>query len=174
MWFHVRHDQLILVSIAGLLSLTVIFAAGVERGKRLVRSERLLLPRVEQQIVIPLAAASRQSASAPKAAAVKPAQAPAAAKPVTTASPAAPAKKSAPNKVAGSGSRYAIQVVTFSQPTLARKELQRLQAQGERAFLIMRNGRTVVYVGPFPSKNNASDKLSTLKSTYQDCFLRTL
>ena len=166
MWIPVRHDQLILVGIAGLLAVTVVFATGVERGKRLVRTERLLLPPRTREIIVPLAASEtpRQTTAA-KPAVVKPA----AVKPL----PATPKVKT-PVKTASGASRYAIQVVTFSRPTLAKKELARLHARGERAFLVMRNGRTVVYVGPFPSKSNASEKLSTLKPIYQDCFLRTL
>ncbi len=71
-------------------------------------------------------------------------------------------------------SRYAIQVMTYSRPQLAQRELARLHARGERAFLIIQEGHTIVYVGPFPSKGNASEKLGTLKTRYQDCFLRTL
>ena len=67
-----------------------------------------------------------------------------------------------------------MQVVTFSRPHLAKQEMERLHARGERAFLVMRDGRTVVYVGPFPSKTNASQKVASLRTLYQDCFVRTL
>jgi cell division septation protein DedD len=71
-------------------------------------------------------------------------------------------------------SRYAVQVVTYSRPQSAKQELERLKARGERAFLVIREGRTIVYVGPFLSKVNASDKVAVLKAHYHDCFVKTL
>jgi cell division septation protein DedD len=65
-------------------------------------------------------------------------------------------------------------VVTYRQPQLAKRELERLQAKGERAFLMSRKGLTVLCVGPFPSKDNAKEKLVQLKDRYQGCFLKTL
>jgi cell division septation protein DedD len=57
---------------------------------------------------------------------------------------------------------------------LARRELQRLQERGERAFLVNRGQYTMVYVGPFGSRDNAREKLPQLRSRYQDCFVKTL
>ena len=71
-------------------------------------------------------------------------------------------------------SRYVVQLATYSRTQLAQQELSRLKAQGERAFLILRNQRAIVYVGPFPSQGRATERLSALKSRYQDCFLKTL
>lgn len=193
-----RDDQLVLSSIGGLLVLTVIFACGVERGKQLVRSERPVLAG-QPPVSVPVRTRIAVKPSAPEQAT---SVAPASTKRETAEQVDAPAKKSAPppaltpkvkkpSKLASgtakpSGtrenttarqagkSRYAIQVVTFSRPNLAKQELDRLQARGERAFLVMRDGRTRVYVGPFPSKDNASQKLTSLRGRYQDCFLRTL
>ncbi len=170
---HLRYDQLLLGSIASLIGLTVIFAFGVERGKQLVRSERVLLARLPSQdaqapAATPMTLPERPVAAIP-------------AKPVVAATPSTqqllvPAQPvlSKPSSSPTLTSRYAIQVVTYSQPHLAKKELDRLQAIGERAFLVTRQGHTVVYVGPFPSKSNASQKLTQLKGRYQDCFLKTL
>lgn len=186
-FLHFRYDQLVLGSIAGLLGLTVIFACGVERGKQLVRSERVLLGR---QQLLKTEEPSR-SASLPKPK-LEPATAPA---PVTApahveqpSAPAAPAKAKAPantpvtakarTKVATAAktgaSRYAVQVVTYRQPQMARQEMERLRAKGEPVFLLIRDGRTIVYVGPFPSKTNASERLGRLKARYQDCFIKSL
>jgi len=57
---------------------------------------------------------------------------------------------------------------------LAKQDLERLKARGEPVFLVMRDGRTSVYVGPFPSKQNASKKLAMLKAQYQGCFVKHL
>ena len=176
---HLRYDQLVLAGMAGIIGVTVIFACGVERGKQLVRSERSML--VRQQPATPTAAVEESPSTAPaltpapsvKETREKPVQTPTSVPKVKTKLASAPVTSTSP--VAERGlSRYAIQVVTFSRPFLAKQEMDRLVASGERAFLVMRDGRTMVYVGPFPSKTHAADKLLTLKSRYQDCFVRTL
>ena len=182
-FLHFRYDQVVLGSIVGLLGLTVIFACGVERGKQLVRSERVLLGR---QPLLKTEEPSR-SASLPKPK-LEPATAPAPVAPPAhveqPSAPAAPAKAKTPvtvkerTKVAAlaktGASRYAVQVVTYRQPQMARQEMARLRAKGEPVFLLIRDGRTIVYVGPFPSKTNASERLGRLKARYQDCFIKSL
>ena len=182
-----RYDHAVLFSMAGLIGMTVIFAGGVERGKQLARSERSVLVRQElagtPSQAGDTAPQARRTKLAPEASTASPAKlmspAPAAAPKSKTASklaavPAASESKASAESRLGK-SRYAVQVVTFSRPHLAKQELTRLQARGERAFLVLRgNGRAIVYVGPFPSKGNASERLATLKVHYQDCFVRTL
>ena len=150
---HLRYDQCVLVGIAGLIGLTIVFACGVERGKQLARTERPLL--------------AHQEAVAPQAGKTTPARSA-----TSVAAPTVPKAKEPVRRAAKS--RYAVQVVTFSRPQLAKQELERLRAKGEPAFLIIREGRTSVYVGPFPSKGHAAEKLALLKSRYQDCFVKTL
>ena len=154
-----RYDQLVLTSVIGIIGLTVIFACGVERGKQLARYEGRASSALEPPAAIPALPA------APVATITATQRVP--------ASGVAP-KIKAPSKPAIVRSRYAVQVVTFSRPLLAKQELERLQSRGERAFLVAREGRTAVYVGPFTSKNNASEKVSTLKTRYQDCFVKVL
>lgn len=169
-----RHDQLVLVTMAGVIGLTIIFASGVERGKQLVRTERAILARQQTAPSTPqtqeaVAAVDRGESPARQVSTATPV-------PVTAAPMTAPAqKKKVPAKIPGGKSRYAVQVVTFSQPKSAKKEMDQLRAGGEPAFLAIRDGgRTIVYVGPFPSKDNAVEKVSTLKTKYRDCFVKTL
>ena len=167
-----RHDQLLMVGVSSLIALAVIFGCGVERGKELARAEYSLLAR--QQPVSPNSelVAHLATRSVPQA------------QPVTTniarensPRPAAFQRVTPdqPTRAVSDGrTRYIIQLVTYSQPQLAKQELKRLQARGERAFLMLNGGRAVVNVGPFPSRDNASKKLAALKTRYQDCFLRSL
>ena len=177
-----RHDQAVLCGMAGLLGITIVFACGVERGKHLVRTERLLLTRQEP---LPASADRADARSTPLATPAAPAAempgAPAKLSPMPT--PASiPAKLKLKTRYvdadgapgAGARGRYAVQVVSFKQPRRAQQEMQQLQGRGERAFLVMRNGVTVVYVGPFPTKAHARDKSVSLKPRYEDCFVRTL
>lgn len=188
--FQLRHDQLVLGIMACLLGVTAVFACGVERGKQIVRFERTLLAREEPATIRTTAQTptlpgqpsasgnvSRSSDGSlpprhiePQRTVPSPAQAPRVKRAVKTASMpgATPARERAGK------SRYAIQVVTYSRAHRAKRELERLQALGERAFLVMREGRTTVYVGPFPSQTNASEKLLVLRPRYHDCFVKTL
>lgn len=153
-----RPDHVLLSVMFGLIGLSVIFALGVERGRQVAQVER------------PLEVKTKASTSSVEA------ETPSSLRRESTPNPVAP-KKPAPKaavKVASDPSQFAIQVVSYNQPTLAQQELQRLQQRGERAFLVKRQGRTVLYVGPFPSKDHAATKLTALRRHYRDCFVRSL
>lgn len=170
---HLRHDQAVLAGIAGLIGVTVVFACGVERGKQLARYERALLVRE------PAGAPARAPEQEPSAARQPARDATIAPQPEESQKPAPAKKMKVPTKLANlpskaGVSRYAVQVIAYSRMQQARQELERLRAGGERAFLVMRDGRTIVFVGPFPSKGNAVEKLTSLKARYQDCFVKTL
>ena len=173
----VRHDQLVLSAMAGMIVLTVVFASGVERGKQLARVERPILARPQlpdrtverREPVTPTSQVAAAAPAAPTPAVTTPD------KPVVLPVTAPVEKKAPAVKAKGGKSRYAVQVVTFSQPRLAKREMDQLRAKGEPAFLVIReSGRTVVYVGPFPSKDNAVEKVSMLRTKYRDCFVKTL
>ena len=176
---HVRYDQLVLTCMAGLIGVTVVFACGVERGKQLARSEqRILLAKQEPPIPVPaVSTGTSDTVTTPSSVpttSVTPVAPDETATPLRTPiSPSATIKKT-PTKTVQVRSRYAVQVVTYSRPQLAKQELDRLRAKGEQAFLVIRDDRTMVYVGPFPTKGNASEKMVSLKTSYRDCFIKTL
>ena len=162
-----RYDQVMLTAIGCVLGVTVIFACGVERGKQLARSESALLVYERPQLTaVPVSPMATKPDTVTRGQGI-----PATTVPRVTPR-AEPVVSSKPTLA--STRRYAIQVVTYSRPQLASRELQRLQAHGERAFLMKRQGRMAVYVGPFSTPAHASEKLTTLKARYQDCFVRTL
>jgi len=168
--FQVRPDQALLIGIGLLIGSTIVFAVGVERGKQLVRAERSLLAR-PAPLLPPAVAAGVPAATETEAAAVVAPNERAHTLEAPSEPPTRTPVRAAPTPASP---RYAIQVVTYSQSQLARNELTRLQERGEPAFLVNRNGRTVLYVGPFPSKDDAREKLTSLKRRYHDCFLSLL
>jgi len=187
--FQIRHDHAVILAIAGLISVSVVFACGVERGKRLARTEFIASPSITVKAQDSDATLSAKqptrSASSEELSGSQPSSQSAEAlpsqplavpttpsMPATMAKPAAP--KKAPAKAATTRSRFAIQVVTYTKPMLAQRELQRLKQRGEQAFLVNTSGRVTLCIGPFPSREHASAKLASLKQQYQDCFLRTL
>ena len=169
-----RPDHAVLLIIAGLIGCSMVFACGVERGKQLARAEQPLLPL--RATLSSGNASSVQTGPQPKAATPTPPPQPtsvAASNPVSAPLKAEPSPRTLAKRVAGA-SRFAIQVVTYRQTPLAQQELQRLQRRGEQAFMIKKEGRLVLLIGPFPTKAIASAKLVNLKQRYQDCFVRTL
>ena len=169
----VRYDHLVLVLLLGLVASSMVFAVGVERGKRLARVERTL---VAPPIAASPSSTASSSAKSASSGTTKEAAESDASKDAAPALKAAPAKpRKTPVKVAEAGvSKFAMQVVTFRQPDRARQELQRLQQRGERAFLIKKSDRVTVLVGPFPSKAHAASRVAGLKGRYQDCFVKSL
>jgi cell division septation protein DedD len=163
--------------IACLIGVAVLFACGVERGKQLARGERSLLVRQDPE---PPGAVATQAltppASVPKAASStdKPAVKPATPSDSHERAPAPTKDAERPAPSRPSGSRYAVQVVTYSRVQSAKQELNRLRTRGEEAFLVMRNGRTSVCIGPFATRQSAGKKVALLKTRYQDCFIRSL
>jgi cell division septation protein DedD len=170
-----RYDHLVVVGIAMLIASAVVFAFGVERGKSLARSERVV-PLISMQTLAQTKPEAPKSASSDTPTAVAPgAKKGAEQGSATSVVPAATGRKAEPPKErASSKSRYAIQVVTYTHLRMARQEMERLESKGERVFLVTNQGRTKLYVGPFPSKANASEKLVGLRKRYQDCFVRSL
>ena len=179
--FQLRYDQLVLTCMALLMGLTVVFACGVERGKRLVRLEVPSTTFAHEPAAMPSIPATRikEESSSERVDRVPLAPATPVEPPRTTPPATAPQAKpksriaAAPTEGSTKG-RYAIQVVTYTRAQSAKREMDRFIARGERAFLVMRQGRTMVYVGPFPSSTRASEKLTTLKTRYQDCFVKIL
>ncbi len=173
----VRHDQAVLLLIVALLGSSVVFAMGVERGKRLARTERPLLPPVSTASGEPASAGPSATDNAESPATPQAPRAPA--RPAAPGSPEAPAgvkKTAAPKAVAAASAPmgFGVQVVSYSQLKLAHRELQRLKQQGEAAFLITKQDRVVLVIGPFRTKATAATKLARLKERYQGCFIRSL
>lgn len=168
---HLRADHATLLLMFGLIGLSVVFAGGVERGRKVAQAE--------QSLLAPRGLPSQEEPRAGEPAQIKASSSEEPAKPSlprkAAPSPTPVKRTTTPVKLAEStGSQYAIQVVSYSQPMLAQQELQRLQQRGERAFLLKREGRTMLLVGPFPSKQHATTKLSLLRRQYRDCFVRNL
>lgn len=173
---HLRADHAVLTLIVGLIGFSVVFALGVERGKQLVQAERPLWDsRASVSHDAPPAQASpdgkvRSSTTSGSSTSASD-QAPTA---TPRAVPATEKGRVAPTKTVTNKSRFAIQVVSYTQLKLAQRELDRLKRRGEQAFLVTTQERVALLVGPFPTKTNASVKLARLRSQYQDCFIRNL
>ena len=71
-------------------------------------------------------------------------------------------------------SKYTIQVASFKSKGYAQKEVARLAKRGMQATIVRKGNYVVVYVGDFSQKKEADVSLNQLKQTYRDCFIRRL
>ena len=177
--WQLRQDHVFVLVIVSLIGISVTFGFGVERGKRLARQEPLaIVPSVTVSsgppVQAPLAATSESPAVEPSRVSSTPMGTPATEPMMQPMPPKLKPVPKNPVKSAAGRSRFAIQVVTYTQPKLAQRQLERLKQRGIAAFLVNANNRVALCVGPFPSREDASAKLASLKREYQDCFLRTL
>jgi len=168
---NVRHDHVVLLAIVGLIGVSVVFALGVERGKQLARAERSVLPQAVATVsppstkLTPIASMSPAKSSTGNAETLS--------TPVLQRTPKA-AEKTEKTLAQKLKSGFAVQLVSYTQPKFAARELERLKGHGERAFLVTGQSKTTLCIGPFPSRDNASEKLVSLRKQYRDCFIRTL
>ncbi len=161
--FMLRHDQLVLVGIGALIGLTVVFAFGVERGKQLARVERVnAKTNLSQSVDVVYAEPQTQKQEQLIQVTTVPAES------AVVASPEVNSVRA--NELSG----YAIQIVTYTKQEYAERERKRLEDSGELAFVKTYGEHSVLFIGPFESKDVAKRKLSSLKATYSDCFLKSL
>ena len=177
----IRQDHLVLWGIITLIGLSVVFAAGVERGKGMAHAQHPVLgPEPNAAAAVepaPVAASASRVNARKEEAAATPAPAPSAAPTAPRAIPRKAPKSLASEPVAApktAPSRFVVQVVSYQQPSLAKRELSRLKQRGEPAFLLEGEKATALLIGPFPTKQKAKAKLSNLQIQYQGCFVRSL
>lgn len=177
-------EQILFVSIVGILVLCAVYFLGILRGKAIASTQSAVVlqqrpiarpPTTSPVTNIPAAPAAVRrpsvnpiiipTASAPAV--------PAANRPVRVQglAAAAPAAVAAPIP----GQRlYSIQVVTHKKRTFAEGELAAITKAGFAGKIIESDGYFVVCVGQYVSKEDAKKDLAFLKSKYADCFLRRL
>lgn len=159
-----NYEKAILLIVGYIITATISFALGVEKGKNIVT--------IKTQ---PRAFMAPGTDSLKQTPAVKPVQAkpepslklaPTLKEEEAVALPAVTVK----NSLAG----YTIQVASFKKEASAQKEIDALKKKGFVASVLSKGEHLVVCVGSFMGKNEAQTILSELKKRYQDCFIRRL
>jgi cell division protein FtsN len=160
-----NYEKAILIIVGFIITATVSFALGVEKGKRtatLKSRPRAFMASGEdaiKQATTPLPAPA-QAKPEPQ---LKPAPTP---RQEVVATPAALVKESAAS--------YTIQVASFKKEASAQREIDTLKKKGLVASILSKGKYLVVCVGSFMQKDEAKKLLSELKKRYQDCFIRRL
>ncbi len=178
-------EQIILLAIAVLLSLVVIYAVGVEQGrKNQVDKPAVLNASAEVELKsaqsffattqVRRAASGVQSHPVNIAKRVAPVSAPAIKlKPsLPAAIPALPAVTDRPTDTVG---RYTIAAATFKGRESAVQALNELRREGLNAFLIQKAAYLVVCVGAYEDMNNAQavKDLARVRQRYKDAYIKT-
>jgi len=70
--------------------------------------------------------------------------------------------------------RYTIQVASFIEKDIADKQASTLKAQGFDAFVLEKGKYSILCIGRFASKDNASKEQKLLRKKYDDCFIRKI
>jgi hypothetical protein len=80
-------------------------------------------------------------------------------------------EKKAEDTIAG---KYVIQVATYKNENIAKREKRLLEKKGLPAIISQRGNYLVIFVGKYSTKKEAESKLKSLKERYRDCFVRRL
>ena len=142
MYIHVPLENIVFITIVGIMCVIVAFAFGVERGKRLAKivtafnDEDISLPEIEIKLeAVKHEEREKESASI----ADKP---------------------------------YTVQLISFKDERRAIEERDGLLAEGIDAFLIPSGNWYQVCAGYFDSMNDANSKLKSFSERYVGCFIR--
>ena len=156
-------ENIIVLCIICIMTLVLFFSFGVERGKRIVKSSSAQT--AEAAVQIPAAAADAQSPGpAASEKAVRAEMSPG--KPVPADAQSSPQKKE--------NGAFTIQVASFKDRDLARKEAKALKQKGYQIFVLPKGSHSIVCVGKFTLRDEAREFSNNLKNRYNDCLVRRL
>lgn len=157
-------EQIILIAIAVLLSLVVIYAVGVEQGRK-------------NQVDKPAALTTSSEADLKSAQSFFATTQVRRSAPGIQPRPAKIEKRAAPFTVrpADTTGRYTIVAATFKGREAAVQALNGLRQEGLSAFLMQKEAYIVVCVGAYEDMNSgqAVKDLATVRQRYKDAYIKT-
>lgn len=147
--FTLFFEHLVLVSIGVIMIAVVAFSLGVEKGKRIAKKEgydiSVSVNGVNEK-------ASSKEVEHVEAAPVEVIEKPQVQLP----------------------ERYTIQVASFVKKEIADKEASLLKAQGFDGFVLEKGKYSILCIGRFASRDNASKEQKLLRKKYSDCLIRKI
>jgi cell division septation protein DedD len=171
-------ENLVVLSILGIMVAVFAYSLGVERGKHLMAAQARpvsLVPAASdlqtvavQQTVAPVVTtvARQTPAAVNQSNAV-----PAAVRPSAVTTTAVIAQKPA---VPASAFKYTIQVASYADEKFAHKAAGELNKNGFETLVMQKGKYAILCVGKFAQKNEAMSVISKLKSKYKDCLVRSM
>ena len=175
-------ENLVVLSILGIMVAVFAYSLGVERGKHVMASEFKASALVESVTAQPaVVTAARQAAAAPAAVTTvrqAPASgvavnaAPTAVKPAAAVPAAVIAQK--PVQIPASAFKYTIQVASYADEKFAKRAAVDLNKIGFETLVLQKGKYAILCVGKFNKKNEAMSVISKLKAKYEDCLVRSM
>ena len=142
--FALSFEKLLFISMIAIISLVLVFAIGVERGKQ------LKIPIPEVRLVTPLVIPPEPEPQRTETISSKP---PVAAMP----------KETKP---------YTLQIVTYRDKKSAEKTVSELRSKGYDSFVASKGNFLAICIGKYPSLEDASKIAKSFRKQYPDCFVR--
>ncbi len=170
-------ENIIVLCIIFVMAVVIFFSFGVERGKQIVKnalSESTAAVTVSPvPAVLPARVVERSTAPDRNAKAQKnalPAQA------VGLDNPAIlPARTNGgPSLEKNKKGTFTIQVASFTEKARAQMEAKHLKTNGHEIFVLPKGKHSIVCVGKFAIKDEATEFSNKLKNKYNDCLVRRL
>lgn len=164
--FSFSYETLIIALIGVVLSASILFSLGVERGRSLEFSSAISSPGAVQPVtettaneikISPANVVIEQSAEVQKEATVKPEKK----QEVVKTAPSAAADKP-----------FTIQVASYKTRNLAEKELTRLKNKGYSSDILKKGDYFILCVGSYAKKELANQALPYWERRYKDCIVR--
>ena len=159
--FVISYERLTFISIAGILAIVVVFALGVERGKRV--SQAPVIPQPADLKVVTEVNGTEEEAVEVKIAINE----------VFPGSTDVSAEEAKPPEIAVPASGpYTVQLVAYKNKQDVENEMKYLVKSGYKPFLIPSGKFSQVCVGEYATNDEAKKTMQELKTKYKECFTR--
>jgi len=180
--FSFSYEILIIALIGVVLSASILFSLGVERGRSLGFSPAVSSPGAVQTVIettasgikiLPADAAVEEPAEVKKEAAVKPQRKQEVANLPLPETPAAPKKSGVvAASSAATDKPFTIQVASYKTRDLAEKELTRMKNKGYSSDILKKGNYFILCVGSYAKKELANQALPYWERQYKGCIVR--
>ena len=160
-------ENIIVLCIVFVMAVVLFFSFGVERGKQIVKGALSEPPAAVTVVSTPEEVSSKiaeRSLPVPAADSQKQQQ--------------KQQKESPASVVPSVGTKekgtFTIQVASFKEKERARMEAKLLKSKGYEIFVLPKGKHSIVCIGKFAFKDEATEFSNKLKSKYNDCLVRRL
>lgn len=165
-------ENLVVLSILGIMLAVFAYSLGVERGKHVMAAQ--MVERTSAKPLIaeaPIVPASAVAVAKPNPAIVAAPAVAAVAQPVSA--PAETVVESKP-PVSDPDFKYTVQVASYADEKFAKRVADELDKKGFQTMVMQKGKYVILCVGKFNQKNEAKATIAKLKSKYKDCLVRSM
>lgn len=171
-------ENTIVLSIIFVMAVVLFFSFGVERGKQTVKDAL-----AEPPVTVTVLSSPEDPSGKIMERSIAPAENTKAQKSASSLQPAGAQQRekrqkqmpvSVPALKKKEKGTFTIQVASFKEKEKARMEAKRLRSKGYEIFVLPKGKHSIVCVGKFAIKDDATEFSNKLKNKYNDCLVRRL